>query len=164
MSIALRIYPAGLASLRLGLFLQTATSFQIQDMIDFLANKNAVVTMGNQSYNIDKLTKEFAHRLSAGLLKDKQTIYAEEDTFSMVTIIGSDPYPTFQNNLADVFLPLLLPVLKEWEGAASLLHASAVGLYLLRVYPRITIPLQVSGCFVVFLALTGGDLVWSKKL
>jgi hypothetical protein len=107
LSIALRIYPAGLASLRLGLFLQTATSFQIQDMIDFLANKNAVVTMGNQPYNIDKLTKEFAHRLSAGLFNDQQTIYVEEGTSSMVTIIGADPYPTFQNNSADVFLPLL---------------------------------------------------------
>jgi hypothetical protein len=107
LSIALRIYPAGLASVRLGLFLQTATSFQIQDIIDFLAKRNAVITMGSQPYNIDKLTKEFARRLSAGLLNDQQTIYVEEGTSSMVSIIGADPHPTFQNNSADVFLPLL---------------------------------------------------------
>ncbi len=107
LSISLRIYPAGLASLRLGLFLQTSTSFQIEDIIDFLVNRNAIVTMGNQDYNIDKLTKEFAHRLSAGLLNNPQTNYIEEQIASMVTIIEAKPSPTFQNNSADVFLPLL---------------------------------------------------------
>ena len=107
LSIALRIYPAGMVSVRLGLYLQTATSFEIRDIIDFLWNKNAVVTIRNQSYNIDKLTKEFVLRLSAGIFKDQQTTPALKHTFSMVTISEAEPYLTFQNNKSDMFLPLL---------------------------------------------------------
>jgi hypothetical protein len=107
LSIALRIYPAGMVSVRLGLYLQTATSFEIRDIIDFLWNKNAVVNIRNQSYNIDKLTKEFVLRLSAGIFKDQQTTPALQHTFSMVTISEADPYLTFQNNKSDMFLPLL---------------------------------------------------------
>jgi len=105
MSASLRIYPAGLASLRLGLFLSTQSSFKTEDIIEFLKGKNAVVKIKAEQFTIEDLTAEYRRRLLAGLNTELNS-FNWEDTFSFVDIIKAAPL-TLAQNQNDVFLPLL---------------------------------------------------------
>lgn len=106
MSFAIRIYPVGLASLRLGWFLTTEESFKIEDIIEFLVKKRASIKIDDSTLSIGKLTKEYAERLISGLLKKEKPPLSWEDTYSIVDIVEATNL-TLEQNYDDVFLPLL---------------------------------------------------------
>ena len=106
MSFSIRIYPAGLASLRLGWFLTTEESFRIEDIIEFLVRKRASIEIDDSELSIGKLTREYAERLIGGLLKKERPPLSWEDTYSIVDIVKATTL-TLEQNYNDVFLPLL---------------------------------------------------------
>lgn len=108
-SISIRIYPAGLASLRFGLFLSTVKSFDIEDVITLLWQKSASVNVNGlqPNLNIEKLTNAYGDMLLKGLHnKQKQVDWDGGFTYSFVDIVEAAPLTTAQN-YNDVFLPLL---------------------------------------------------------
>ena len=106
MSVSIRIYPAGLASLRLGWFLTTEESFKIEDIIEFLMKKRAFIEIADSKLSIDKLTKEYRKRLIDGLLKKEKPPLSWEDTYSIVDLVKATNL-TLDQNYNDVFFPLL---------------------------------------------------------
>lgn len=111
MSASIRIYPAGLASLRLGWFFTASKDFQIEDVIEFLKSKSAFIEIAKRprpkysKLSIDELTREYAKRLVKGLLRKERPL-SWDFTHSIVDIVKATPL-TLERNYSDVFLPLL---------------------------------------------------------
>lgn len=106
MSFSVRIYPVGLASLRLGWFLTSEESFKIEDIIEFLVRKRAIIEIDDSKLSIGKLTGEYAERLIEGLLKKEKPPLSWEDTYSIIDIVEATTL-TLEQDYNDVFLPLL---------------------------------------------------------
>lgn len=111
MSTSIRIYPAGLASLRLGWFFTSDESFRIEDVIEFLMRKRAFIDITKRHrseysrLSIDELTRKYAKGLVRGLLREERPL-SWDFTYAIVDIINATPL-TLEQNYSDVFLPLL---------------------------------------------------------
>lgn len=126
MSFSIRIYPVGLASLRLGWFFTTEESFKIEDIIEFLVQKRASIEIDDSKLSIDKLTKEYAVRLIDGLLKKEKPPLSWEDTYSIVDIVKATNL-TLDQNYNDVFLPLLCLRKQSREEERTIDNLSSYG-------------------------------------
>jgi hypothetical protein len=115
-SLSIRIYPAGLASLRMGCFLVTDENFDIKDLIKFLLSKRAEIQINGSRLSIEDLTYEYGKRVIDGLHEKNTKSLAWQDTYSMVDIIEADPL-SLEKNSSDVFLPLLC-LSEQPEGGA----------------------------------------------
>ncbi|HLE74895.1 MAG TPA: hypothetical protein VI864_02485 [Candidatus Bathyarchaeia archaeon] len=110
MSLSIRVYPVGLASLRMGLFLATDQSFKIEDMIEFLLFPRKVTIEvdkgdGIEEFSTDVLARGYAKKIVDGL-HSKEKPPGWVDTYSMVDIVNTTPL-TIDQNMGNVFLPLL---------------------------------------------------------
>lgn len=106
MSFSLRIYPAGLASLRLGWFLETEKSFRIEDIIEFLVRKRAKIEINDLKLSVGELTEEYARRVIDGLVKSEKPSLFWDYTYSTVDIVEATGL-SLQQNYSDIFLPLV---------------------------------------------------------
>jgi len=120
MSVSIRIYPAGLASLRLGWFFSTEENFRIEDIVEFLMSKRSFIEITKKpkskysKLSIDELTVEYKRRLVRGLLGEER-LPPWELTYSIVNVVKADPL-TLERNYSDVFLPLLCLNKQSKEG------------------------------------------------
>ena len=120
MSVSIRIYPAGLASLRLGWFFTTEENLRIEDIIEFLMRKRAFIEVAKKpspkysKFSIDELTREYRRRLVRGLLREERPL-SWEFTYSIVNIVKATPM-TLEQNYSGVFLPLLCLDKQPKEG------------------------------------------------
>jgi hypothetical protein len=87
MSLSMRIYPVGIASLRLGWFLSTEKSFKIEDIIDFLWNKETNIEIDKQTLDIDALSVKYAKILISGLIEKKPPPFRWLNTYSLIDIV-----------------------------------------------------------------------------
>ena len=121
MSVSIRIYPAGLASLRLGWFFATEESFRIEDIIEFLMRKEAFIEIAKRpspkysKLSIDELTTEYKRRLIRGVHREEFPLPPWEFSYSIVNIVKAIPL-TLERNYTDVFLPLLCLDKQPKEG------------------------------------------------
>jgi hypothetical protein len=105
-SVSIRLYPIGLGSLKLGLYLQTKESFNIQDITELLRQKSGkifVINLG-EYYTIDQLTRVYAELLLQALFKVKKP-FSWTSTYSFIDIIESEPL-SLESNYEDFFLPI----------------------------------------------------------
>lgn len=107
LSVSIRLYPVGLASLRLGLFLSTTKSFDVKNIIEFLWQKNGSIDVEGlgTGLSIDKLTKMYGQMLLDGLCKRRNPL-SWSFTYSSIDIIESSQL-TLEHNYDDVFFPLV---------------------------------------------------------
>ncbi|MFX1538018.1 MAG: hypothetical protein ACFFDI_27810 [Promethearchaeota archaeon] len=107
MSLSMRIYPVGVASLRLGWFLSTGKNFKIEDIIDFLWKKETDIQIGKEILDIDKLSVKYAKTLISGLIEKKRPPFLWSDTYNIIDIIEPSDLPPLEQCYNSLFLPLL---------------------------------------------------------
>jgi hypothetical protein len=126
MSFSIRIYPAGLASLRLGWFLTTEKSFKIEDIIEFLVRKRATIEIDELELSVGELTEEYARRVIDGLVRSEKPSLFWDYTYSIVDIVEATGL-TLQQNYNDVFLPLLSLSMQSEKGGYTINNLSKRG-------------------------------------
>ncbi len=112
-SLSIRVYPAGLAFLRLGIFLSTTKSFEVDDIVGFLRYKNGLIDIEGlgTDLNIGRVTEQYAKRLFEGLHNQSKDLDFMD--YSIVDIVKSSPL-TVKGASKEVFKPLLC-----WSRGAS---------------------------------------------
>lgn len=105
-SASIRLYPIGLGSLKLGLYLQTEKSFDIKDIIELLWRKSGKIIVLNlgEYYTLDQLTKVYGEAVLQALFAGKKP-FSWTSTYSFVDIIESEPL-SLESNFEDFFLPV----------------------------------------------------------
>jgi hypothetical protein len=108
LSASIRIYPAGLAFLRLGFFLSTNKSFDAKSIIDFLRFKKGSITVDGlrPKLSVEELTRAYARMLLEGLHTNNNKILSWEFTYSTIDLIESSEL-SIEQNYKDFFYPLL---------------------------------------------------------
>lgn len=107
MSFSMRIYPAGIASLRLGWFLSTDKNFKIGDIIDFLWEKKTVIEIDDEEFSVDLLSKIYSKKTVKGLIKMRKPPFEWIDTHSIIDIVDATDLPSSDKGFSEIFLPLL---------------------------------------------------------
>ncbi|MGD8506489.1 MAG: hypothetical protein PVF15_07495, partial [Candidatus Bathyarchaeota archaeon] len=107
MSFSIRLYPAGIASLRLGWFLSTDKNFKIGDIIDFLLEKETVTEIDDEEFSVDLLSKIYAKKTIEGLIKKRPPPVDWTDTHSIIDIVDATDLPSSDKGFSEIFLPLL---------------------------------------------------------
>ncbi len=102
MSFSVRLYPAGLASFRLGYFLKSQDGFAVKDIIEFLSLNQFPVTVNDAEFDL----REYAINIVNGIHQDQAAV-AFTAPYSIVDIIESSVPLTWEQNSQNVFLPLL---------------------------------------------------------
>jgi hypothetical protein len=107
MSSSMRIYPAGIASLRFGYFFRTENNFKVEDIIDFLVNKRTCIKLNDKELSIYSLSQKVAEKTIEKLLKDGKPSLSWVDTHSIIDIVKATDLQPFEQNKKEIFLPLL---------------------------------------------------------
>lgn len=106
-SLSLRLYPSGIASLRLGCFLSTDNSFKGGDIIDFLLKKDTLIKIDDEQCSIDRMITNYAEKTIIGLVKEKRPPLDWIDTHAIIDIVEVNPLPSSNMEYKTFFSPLL---------------------------------------------------------
>lgn len=110
-SLSVRLYPIGLASLRLGCFLTSEKGFAVEDIIAFLKMNTWPIEVKDVVSSGEELDlRKYANKITEGIHKKNE--YNEirdwkHRNYSIVDIAGSTDPLTKKQDYKDIFLPLL---------------------------------------------------------
>ena len=106
-SLSLRLYPTGIGSLRFGCFLSTDKKFKIEDIIDFLLEKETLVNIDGEEYSIDSMFTRYADKTISEIIKKRRPALDWIDTHSIIDLIMVESPPSSNSEYKKFFSPLL---------------------------------------------------------